>query len=327
MTLMPFNPMREGRKPSASEMSRWFRELERQSIVSASPPLYIANQASGRHLRYDPEREFPARITDRSGRAYGWVEQLWQPNGTFMDAPLRRQGSVWVGPAYEVNRHTDVPIGSIVNMYLGFPNANSQGREYLFHWSCCPPFASSGSGSGSPSVTGSGSGTASGGPGGPVFVPCCKKPDGSTTGLPQTLYATLSNITTLGDDCSCWNGMVIPLHYTNQGDPSTNCWTNWNSATISVPCTAATACCNSLDIGNYLYIMLCCICDAGGNCSWTLSFDVFSPSCASLAFGGGAVQLNQFGDCPLTDPCCTVHVIATGLPLSSQCGGDVTITE
>ena len=266
--------------PLDTEGTRILNEMLRDSEalmpggISSVWPIIVEHGPAGVLVSLDITaipQPIQVQLTARAGTAYAWQEMQPAGGGTWGVKPGGRTGTTGQNPAYERNANTGVPIPTLAVLWPGFLNTTDPpGQEYIFDL-CCTT---------TPAHSGSGSGSGSGG-GGTVTVACCPG------GLPQTLYATLTNVS----GCACLDGVVVAVTW-NGG--------SWSGMSGSV-CSGHTA---FVDV----------LCTEEG--TWVIGVECFLDG---VEDGAGE-------DTVMTFTCDPLSVTTAEFSLSGCCTGSITVT-
>lgn len=197
---------RPGQQPRAEDINRFFREIERTG-KRIGPRLI--DDGTGAHFPRRESDNFLGLITDHiSGTAkYAVREQI---STVAVNGYTENTGGGIISkvndlPAWEVNKNTQVPLGTLVRVYFG------AGRLLWFSYCCTPLLVTSGS---SGSV--------------PIFCGCCNPPK-------ETYYITVHS-----SDCPCIDGAIIPVSLAEilTDQPNTPCryfWYIWRGSVGGCP--------------------------------------------------------------------------------------------
>lgn len=90
--------------------------LARESHELTGDGVEVTTGSGGTQLVVPKWEAFDAKITERSGTAYGWAEVYAKPDGTWAVLTEGRKGAAATTPAYERNASATVAVNTVVRM-------------------------------------------------------------------------------------------------------------------------------------------------------------------------------------------------------------------
>ena len=132
MSYRDIKPVTPGGEVSTQGLIDLAQTSESQGEITGSGNIDVQSGQSGIVITGRLPIEFWARITERSGGAYGYEAQVDAPGVVWStdEDGIHSTTSTSELPAYEVNGNIQVPNGSVVRMYRGL------GDYFLFSYCC-----------------------------------------------------------------------------------------------------------------------------------------------------------------------------------------------